>query len=115
GDHTALWAGTGALMISVGVAARPELVGALLGRVPDPRTLAAVSDSAMAVAPLLFAAGLLPWFQRRSFGPTPLVLAAISAVAALALVLRAAPSLGPAFLISQVTGGHGAGSVVGGL
>lgn len=116
GDRAALWAGAAALMVGVASGTRPELVGALLGWGPTShRMLTAVSEAATALAPVLFAAGLVPGMRRPSLGPAAMLLLAAAVLAALTLVVRAAPDVGPALAVSQATGGGGAGSVVGGL
>lgn len=115
-DSAAVWAGAATLMVGVAAASRPELAGALLGGwAPGSRSLAAVADAALAVAPVLFAAGLVPWVERRPVGPAALAAGAMAAVAVLAVVLRAVPSSGPALVVSQLTRGDGGGSVLGGV
>lgn len=115
GDHAAMWAGCGALMIGVAAASRPELLGVLLGdRAPDDRWLGAVAVAALAVASLLFAAGLVPRVRRLRLGPSSLTAAALAAAAALALSIRAVPEIGRALSVSQLTGGDGVGAVAAG-
>lgn len=115
GDQAAVWAGCGALMLGVAAASRPELLGILLGdHVPDDPWLAAVAVAAPAVAALLFAAGLVPRLRWLQIGPTALTAAALTAVAALALSIRAAPGIGTALSVSQLTGADGMGAVAAG-
>ena len=116
GDRAALWAGTAALVVAVAAAGRPDLAGALLGdRGPDDDLLTALSTAATAVAPLLFAAGLVPAALRLRIRPAGLVTGALVLVTALTVVLSVNPGLGPALTVTQLTEGDGAGPVVGGL
>jgi signal transduction histidine kinase len=116
GDRAALWAGCGALVIGVAAACRPELLGAMLGdRGPDDRWLAAVAASGLAIAPVLFGAGLVPRLERLSVSAASLTGGAMLAVAALSIVIHAVPGLGIALSGSQLTAGSGAGSVAGGI
>lgn len=115
GDRAALWAGTAALVVAVAAAARPHLVGALLGdRGPDDDLLTSVSTAATAVAPLLFAAGLVPAVLRFRVRPAGLVAGALGLVATLAAVVSANPGVGPALTVTPLTRGEGVGPVAGG-
>ena len=115
GDQAALWAGCGALVVGVAAASRTELIGAVLGRwSPDGRWLAAVAAAGLAVAPLIFGAGLMSGLGRLRVSAASLTSGAMAAVAALAVVFRVAPSLGTALSVSQLTRGEGLGGVVGG-
>lgn len=115
GDGAALWAGCGALVVGVAAASRPELAGAVLGAwSPDDRWLTAVAAAGLAVAPLLFGAGLVPRLAPLPVSAASLTAAAMVAVAALAAVFRAVPGLGSALSVSQLTSGDGAGGVLGG-
>ena len=116
GDRAALWAGCGALVIGVAAASRAELIGALLGDwSPDGRWLTAVAAAGLAVAPLIFGAGLVPRLVRLPVSAASLAGGAMAAVAALALAFRAAPDLGTALSVSQLTRGEGLGGVFGGI
>ena len=116
GDRAALWAGCGALVIGVAAASRSELIGALLGEwSPDERWLTAAAAAGLAVAPLLFGAGLVPYLRRLAVGAASLTACALAAVAVLATVFRAVPDLGRALSVSQLTGGEGLGGVFGGI
>jgi hypothetical protein len=116
GDRAALWAGCGALVVGVAAASRPELLGAVLGDwSPDERWLTAVAAAGLAVAALLFGAGLLPRLAPLPVGAASLTAGAMVAVAALATVFHAVPDVGSALSVSQLTSGEGAGGVLGGL
>jgi signal transduction histidine kinase len=116
GDRAALWAGCGALLVGVAAACRPELAGVVLGdRGPDDAWLASMEVAALAVAPLLFGAGLLPRLRRLPAGAASLTAGVIGAVAVLAVLVHAAPRLGSALSITQLTGGDGTGSLAGGI
>ena len=116
GDRAALWAGCGALVIGLAAASRSELVGALLGEwSPDDRWLAAVAAAGLAVAPVLFGAGLVPRLGRVPVSAASLTAGAMASVAALALVFHAAPDIGTALSVSQLTRGAGLGGVFGGI
>lgn len=116
GDRAALWAGCGALMIGVAAAARSEVLGALLGEwSPDERWLTAGSAAALAVAPLLFGAGLVLYLGRLPVGAASLTGGALAVGAALAVLFRAAPELGTGLSVSQLTRGEGLGGVFGGI
>ena len=116
GDRAALWAGCGALVIGVAAASRPELIGALLGEwSPDERWLTAVSAAGLTVAPLIFGAGLVSGLGRLPAGAASLTAGAMAALAAIALLFRAAPDVGTALSVSQLTGGQGLGGVLGGI
>ncbi|MDP1806481.1 MAG: hypothetical protein Q8K72_15000, partial [Acidimicrobiales bacterium] len=83
GDRAALWAGCGALLIGVAAASRPELIGALLGEwSPDEQWLTAVSAAGLAVAPLLFGAGLIVRLGRLPVSAASLTGGAMAALAA---------------------------------
>jgi len=116
GDRAALWAGCGTLVVGVAAASRPELAGAVLGEwSPAPRSLTAVAAAGLALAPLLFGAGLV---SRRGTPPVSaasLTAGALAAVAALAALFRAFPDVGSALSVSQLTSGEGAGGVFGGV
>ncbi len=93
-----------------------ELVGALLGEwSPDDRWLAAVAAAGLAVAPLIFGAGLVHRLGRVPVSAASLTAGAMASVAALALVFHAAPDIGMALSVSQLTRGEGLGGVVGGI
>jgi signal transduction histidine kinase len=116
GDRAALWAGCGALVVGVAAASRTELIGALLGEwSPDGRWLAAVAAAGLAVAPVIFAAGLMPGLGRVPVSAASLTSGAMVAVGALAVVFRVAPSVGTALSVSQLTRGEGLGGVFGGI
>ncbi|HET7722401.1 MAG TPA: HAMP domain-containing sensor histidine kinase [Acidimicrobiales bacterium] len=116
GDRAALWAGCGALVIGVAAASRSELAGALLGEWrPDERWLTAVSAAGLTVAPLLFGAGLVSRLGRLPVSAASLTGGALAVVAALAALFRAAPELGTALSVSQLTRGEGLGGVFGGV
>ena len=116
GDRAALWAGCGALVVGVAAASRPELAGAVLGDwSPDPRWLTAVASAGLAVAPLLFGAGLVSCLGPLRVSAASLTAGAMAALAALAMLFRTFPDLGSAFSVSQLTSGEGAGGVVGGI
>ena len=116
GDRAALWAGCGALVIGIAAACRPELTGPLLGGGgPDDEWLSSIGAAALAVAPLLFAAGLIPRLRRLPVSAASLAAGAMLAVAALTLVGHAVPSLRTAVSVSQLTGGGGVGSLAGGI
>lgn len=116
GDRAALWAGCGALAVGLAAAFRPVLVEAVLGdRGPDDSWLVAGRAAGLAVAPLLSAAGLVPALHRLRVGAASLATTALAAVALLAVLFHAEPSLGQALSVSQLTGGDGAGSIAGGI
>lgn len=116
GDRAALWAGCGALVIGVAAACRPELAGVVLGdRGPDDGWLASVGPAGLVVAPLLFAAGLVPRLRRLPVSAASLTAGAMAAVAALTIMVHAFPRLQTAGSVSQLTGGDGLGSVTGGI
>lgn len=116
GDRAALWAGCGALLIGVAAASRPELIGALLGEwSPDEQWLTAVSAAGLAVAPLLFGAGLIVRLGRLPVSAASLTGGAMAALAAMAVLFRAAPDLGTALSVAQLTRGEGLGGVFGGI
>jgi signal transduction histidine kinase len=116
GDQTALWAGSSALLVSIAVAARPELVGALLGAAtPDAATLGAVSAAATALVPVLLAAGLVVGLRRRRIGPAVVGIGAVVAAATLAFVFDRYPEFARNSAVSALTSGDGARSVVAGL
>ena len=116
GDRAALWAGCGALVIGVAAASRAELIGALLGEwSPDQRWLTAVSAAGLTVAPLLFAAGLVSRHGRLPVSAASLTAGAMAALAVIAILFRAAPDLGTALSVSQLTRGEGLGGVFGGI
>lgn len=116
GDRPALWAGCGALVIGVAAASRAELAGAVLGDwSPDERWLTALGAAGLAVAPLIFAAGLVPRVGELPVSAASLAGGAMAATTALALAFRAAPDLGTALSVSQLTRGEGLGGVFGGI
>jgi len=113
GDRAALFAGAASLLAGVAAAARPELLGVLLGTAsPDHRSLVAVAEAATALAPLLFAAGLVPWLRRRRFGAAAVLGVAGAALVALAIGLNGARGLGAALGVAQLTAAQGAPAAV---
>jgi signal transduction histidine kinase len=116
GDRAALWAGCGALVIGVAAVSRSEILGALLGDwSPDREWLTAVSAAGLAVAPLLFGAGLVSRLGGISLGAASLTGGALAVTAALATMFHASPDLGTALSVSQLTGSEGLGGVLGGI
>ena len=116
GDRAALWAGCGALVVGVAAASRPELAGAVLGDWrPDERWLNAVAGAGLTVAPLLFGAGLLARVGSLPVSAASLATGAMASVALMAIAFHAAPDVGSALSVSQLTAGDGAGGVFGGM
>ena len=116
GDRAGLWAGAAALLVGVAAAARPELAGALLGdHSPGAHALGAVSTAAMAVAPVLLGAGLVPGLGRFRISAAGLVAGALAAVGLLSLVLAAADSVARSLTVAQLTSGEGAPRAMGGV
>lgn len=116
GTPAALWAGCGVLVVGIAAASEPDLVRAVFGdRGPaGDRWAAAVAAAGLIVAPLLFGAGLLSAVQRLRVGAASLTAGAVLAVVAVSVLVHAAPRLGTALSVSQLSRGEGAGSVAGG-
>lgn len=106
GDRTALWAGCGTLIVGLAAACRPELLGTVVGeRRPGDRWLEIVATAAMAVAPLVFGAGLSAAVRRVRVTPAAVTAGAVVGTAALALLVHAVPRLAPALTLAQLTSG----------
>ena len=116
GDRAAVWAGCGALIVGMAALCRPELTGAVLGdQSPDDLWLQALAGAGLAVAPALFAAGLVPRLISRPVSAASVAAGAVAAMAGLAVVFHSLPDLGTALSVAQLTRGEGAGGVLGGL